>query len=313
MAYDQFQRPGAPPYRCGDSRAPGSLRAWPERAGAGQQEWWKTAEQVASDWQFFSQWSEWWELATAPAFGRANELAGLIASAGEQLALGMAATVETELWRAFRDANPIDDTERGRGRDAAEEMGHRAMAELAGYYLLGTGHGLANITARALAMDPEVHPLLLDAVGTWCPPGSAERRDWLSLNRETVRDLRRVARRSGKQVLVAVAEPVTTLVMDDAWGKLGQLCGAHYHRRRPQSAGVSGVPLTSPWEASGIAAMSLNFGGREYTDGDGLAHDTSDLARRVLDGLAATMKTLLERVRDVLEDAQDRAGRKPRP
>jgi hypothetical protein len=187
------------------------------------------------------------------------------------------------------------------------------MAELAAYHLLGIGHGLANITARALAMDPEVHPLLLDAVGTWCPPGSPEPRDWLSLNRDTVRALRRVARKTGKPSLQAVTEPVTGLVMDDSWNELDQLRGAHYHRRRPQSAGVAGVPMASPWAASGVAAMSLNGGGREYTDGDGLAHDTSDLVRRVLAQLVATMRTLFERVEEVLADAQDRAGRSPRP
>src|SRR5690349_6170707 len=88
--------------------------------------------------------------------------------------------------------------------------------------------------------------------------------------------------------LQAVPEPISGLVKSDGWKKLDRPRGAHCHPRRPQSAGVDGVPLASPWVASG-GVMSLNFGGREYTDGDGLAHDTSDLARRVLALLAGTM------------------------
>ena len=85
------------------------------------------------------------------------------------------------------------------------------------------------------------------------------------------------------------------------------LAGAHYHRRRPQSAGVARVPLASPWVASGMS-MSLNAFGREYTDGDGLAHDTSGLARRVLARLAVTMKALRDRVMATWQDVHDRAA-----
>jgi hypothetical protein len=276
-----------------------------------QEEWSKTAMQVASDWQVFGDLNEWWELATAPAYGRASELVGLIASAGEQFALARAALVETELWRAFRKANPVDATDRGRGCGAGFEMGHRAMAEQAAYYLLGTGHGLVNVTGRALAFDSELHPPLLRRLGTCFPVRSADRKDWVSLNADTTRRLRRVARESGRPPLRAVAGPVSKIINDD-WKELDRRRGGHYHRRRPQSAGVDGVPFASPWVESG-AVWTLDFGGREYTDGDGLAHDTSALARRVLAQLAGTMETLLQRVQDVLADVQDRAGRSSRP
>jgi hypothetical protein len=275
--------------------------------------WWKTAQEVASDWQSISMWAEWWELATAPAVqhGRAHELAGLIASGGEQLALALAALVETELWRSFREANPVDTTERGIGLGAANEMGHRAMAELAAYYLMSTGHGLANITARTLALDSQLHPHLLDALGAWCPVGSTDPRDWLSLNRGTAKALRQVARKSGSPPVQSVIEPITALALSEPWRELESRRGAHYHRRRPQSAGLAGVPFASPWIASG-GAMSLNFGGREYTDGDGLAHDTSDLALRVLAELDGAMETLLARVKAVVDDIHDRARQSSR-
>jgi hypothetical protein len=273
-----------------------------------REEWWQTAERVASDWQSVSVYADFWEFG-APAFeyGRAHELAGLIASSGEQLALALAALAETELWRAFREANPADATEQGKGNGAAQEMCHRSMAELAAYYLLSTGHGLANITARTLALDRELHPHLLDALGTWCPVGSTDPKDWLSLNRDTAKALRRVARKSERPALQLVVEPISALLISDGWNDLDRHRGANYHRRRPQSAGLAGVPLTSPWVASGTV-MSLNAPGREYTDGNGLAHDTSNLARRVLARLVATMETLLEHVQAVRADIQDRAN-----
>lgn len=278
-----------------------------------RQDWWQTAQEVASDWQAVSAYAEFWELgAPAVGYGRAHELAGLLASGGEQLALALAALAETELWRAFREANPVDDSEQGKGRGAAHEMGHRAMAELASYYLLGIGHGLANVAARAMALESTLHPDLLDALGTWCPPGSDDPKDWLSLNRDTARALRRVARRSERPALELLVEPITTLLTDDDWQELNRRRGAHYHRRRPQSAGVAGVPLASPWVASGMS-MSLNAFGREYTDGDGLAHDTSGLARRVLARLAVTMKTLRDRVMSTWQDVHDRSANSQAP
>jgi len=72
------------------------------------------------------------------------------------------------------------------------------------------------------------------------------------------------------------------------------------------------VPLVSPWVASGMS-MSLNAFGREYTDGDGLGHDTSGLARRVLARLAVTMKTLQDRVMATWQDVHDRAANSQAP
>jgi hypothetical protein len=163
----------------------------------------------------------------------------------------------------------------GRVLDAANEMVQRAMAELASYYLLGVGHTVANITARTLALDSDRHPQLLDALGSWFPAYSDESRDWLSLNRDTARSLRRLAK-VGRPTIQAICEPMTTLFQSPEWRELDQLRGAHYHRRRPQSAGVMGVPLTNPW-TSGNGVARMNFGSDQYTDGDNLAMSTTDL------------------------------------
>jgi hypothetical protein len=283
-----------------------------------QKDWWKSAQQVASDWQKASSLADFWELALVPPVqpGRGHELAGLIASGGEQFVLALTALAEAELWNIYRQSTPsevrdLDEMEK-RVVGAAHEMGHRAMAELAAYYLLATGHTIANVTIRAMALDSRLHTVLLDALGGWCPVGSQDPKDWLSLNRDTVRALRRVAKKTPSPAFQALVKPAGALVLSHEWQELGQLRGAHYHRWRPQSAGMSGVPLTSPWVYSN-GTMNMNFGGREYTDGNGLAHDTTDLARRMMSGFTSAMAKLLEQVKAVVAELQSQKGRTQRP
>ena len=173
------------------------------------------------------------------------------------------------------------------------------MSELASYYLLAAGHTVANVTARALALDSRLHGKLLDLLGSWYPANSSEREDWLSLNKETVQQLRRVARQATIPTAKDLAEPPTILLMSQAWQDLDQLRGAHYHRRRPQSAGIAGVPLASPWRLANGAAH-MDGGGGQYTDGDGLADKTTELARRALGDLTSVMQQLLTQVQAVV-------------
>jgi hypothetical protein len=270
------------------------------------------AQDVAADWQTTSWKADFWEVALVPRVqpGRAHELAGLIAAGGEQFALALAALVEAELWRSQRREQPVEALDLGESQKrvlgAAQEMAHRAMAELATHYLLATGHTLANVTVRVLALDTQLHSALLDVLGSWCPVNSASPTDWLSMNRDTIRALRRVARKGSSPTLQVLTQPATELVLSSSWQELDQLRAAHYHRRRPQSAGMSGVPLANPWQFSG-GAMSIGAGRDEYTDGDGLAHETTDLARRVLTGLTAAMKALLEQVNAVVNDMNHRS------
>jgi hypothetical protein len=161
------------------------------------------------------------------------------------------------------------------------------------------------VTVRVLAFDSQLHPALLDAFGGWCPANSEDRKDWLSLNRDTVRTLRRIAKKASAHAIQCVAEPATTLIMASAWQNLDKLRGAHYHRRRPQSAGISGVPLANPWVFSNGTA-TMDAGGREYSDGDGLAYETTDLVRRALSELSSAMEMLLDRVNDVVAEVRHR-------
>jgi hypothetical protein len=270
-----------------------------------EQPWWTAGQRVAMDCQMTSIVARFWEAGLAPAVqrGRSSELAGLIADGGEQFALALAAIGEATLWTACRQADPPDrQTVEGRVLDAGRERAQRALAELASYYLLAVGHRVANVTVRTLALDTSQHPQLLDALGSWFPVDSNDSQDWLSLNRGTVRSLRRVAK-AARPAAQAVADPATRLLQSPEWHELNQLRGAHYHRRRPQSAGVMGVPLASPWTfGDGVARKSL--GADSYTDGDNLAASTTDLARRLSRVVASVIDDLRERVAAVVQETQ---------
>lgn len=163
-------------------------------------------------------------------------------------------------------------------------------------------HRVANVTARTLALDTDRHPQLLDALGSWFPVRSEESRDWLSLNRDTARSLRRLAK-AGSPAVQAIVEPATKLLQSPEWDELNQLRGAHYHRRRSQSAGVMGVSLASPW-AFGDGVVSMNLGADSYTDGDNLARSATDLARRLSGVVTTVMDDLRKRVMAVVEEIQ---------
>jgi hypothetical protein len=292
---------GVLPSRLAAQTEPGAVRQFTELP------WQQHASDVASTWQGISAVHDSWELILVPTVqpGRASELAGLIASGGEQLGLALAALNEAELWTLYRAQYPADpSTLDGRSIQAAQEMSQRAMADLAVHYLLATGHIVANVTARTLALDARLHPVLLDVLGTWNPPGSATARDWLSLNRDTVRSLRRAAGKSALPAHREVAIPATGLVQSPAWQELDQLRGMDYHRRRPQSAGISGVPLANPWQQRG-SVISMNGGGGQYDNGDGLARATAEVAQRAAVVTARAMKALLTTVEAVVSGIND--------
>lgn len=280
-----------------------------------QQRWWVLGQQVSADCQMMSLQSGFWEAGLAPAVqrGRSSELVGLIAGGGEQLALALAALTEAELWNGYRRAKPPDlQSVEGLVLDAAQEMVQRAMAELAGYYLLGVGHTVANVTARTLALHTARHPQLLDAIGSWFLAGSEEPRDWLSLNRDTARSLRRLAS-TARPAIQLIAEPATRLVQSPEWQELSKLRSSHYHRRRPQAAGVLGVPLANPW-SPGDGVVQMRLGADQYTDGDNLAVSTTDLARRlstivatVLDDLRGKVTAAVQEIQAELSQAADAA------
>jgi hypothetical protein len=217
--------------------------------------------------------------------------------------------VRPELWNTHRRDNEDDlSTLNGRVVAAAQEMVHRAMADMATHFLLAAGHALANVTVRTMALDARMHAHILDTLGSPSPVNSQSPRDWLSLNLDTVRQLRRVAKKSANPALQAIPNAATDLVLSRDWQELDQLRGSHYHRRRPQSAGIDGVPFANPWTFSnGVIAM--NFGGGQYTDGDSLAAETTDLARRVIARSSSAFTAMLPMVHAIIAELQQEHGR----
>lgn len=198
------------------------------------------ASRVAGDWQQMSSGVLTFEMAAVlrgVQRDRMTEFVGLTASLGEQLALARSALIEAELWRLKR----LDHD------DLGDEMCHRAIVELFAHFVLGAGHAFANLTARGLALDSAVHGKSIDRFGSSFPPHSDERDDWISLNRGTVRQLRRLARDLRPEASV-LAEPVTRLVNSEGWQRLERRRSVDYHRRRPQSADVVAAPLESLWK-----------------------------------------------------------------
>ena len=101
----------------------------------------------------------------------------------------------------------------------------------------------------------------------------------------------------------AIVGPATTLLQSPEWQEVSQLRGAHYHRRRPQSAGVMGVPLANPWIlGDGVAHMNLGSG--QYGDGDNLAVSMTDLARRLSSVVASVLDDLRDQVTAVAQAIQ---------
>lgn len=247
--------------------------------------------ELGLEWQQLSGLATFWELgATAQGAdeGRAYALAGQMASAGEQLVLAHAAGVEVALWRDVREkAEP----------DVAHEMSMRAMAEAQCLFVIGTGHALANVAVRTLALDPGLRVELVRRFGRTSvkptfDPFSQARADWVSLNHDTCKAIRAVARSHGAQEVIELVEPVAALEHGSTWRALEERRGEDFHRWRPQTHGIQGVARKSPWTRKG-STRSLGLGSPPYEDAGELADQTADLATQGMLALARSMDAFM--------------------
>jgi hypothetical protein len=249
--------------------------------------------QQAGEWQQTAGNATFWELGAVvrgTARDRTYELAGLMASAGEQLALAHAAAVEVALWRDVRkDAEP----------DAAHEMRMRGMAEAQCLFVMGAGHELANLTVRALCLDPTLRADLIKrfthrGASPSFGPFSEKPVDWLSMNPETCKKIRAVAKASAAQEVIKLVEPVTTLGKGQPWRDLVARRGEDFHRWRPQSHGIEGVPRTSPWKQEGESQV-LQVGHPTYEESAKRADETARMATGAMLQLASSMELFVKR------------------
>lgn len=256
----------------------------------------KAARTRAVEWQQRTGDAWFWEMAAAAApEGAAYALAGQMASVGEQLALACSAAVEVALWQ-IRPAAGDDDV-------VVAEMSMRAMAEAQSLFVIGAGHALANVAVRALTLDHKLSAALVQAFarGSSIPtfaPFSERPADWISLNPTSCRHLKKVAQGSGSQNIVALIEPVAELSFGAPWKALVDRRGTDFHRWRPQTHGLQGVPHSTPWrhtpsttEAPGERVLGM--GQPRYEDARGLAHDVADIATDAMFALSDAMNRFL--------------------
>ncbi len=247
----------------------------------------------ALEWQQTAGHAEFWEMGAAAQGAdedRVYALAGRIASAGEQLALAHAGAVEVALWQELRgDSKP----------DPAHEVSMRGMAEAQCLFVMGTGHALANVAVRALALNPSLRSELVKEFqrGGSSPtfaPFSRDRIDWVTLNAGTCKTVRAVAQSCGTQEVIWLIEPVVQFEAGRSWRDLEERRGEDFHRWRPQTHGIDGVPRSSPWSRDG-RTRALGLGHSTYEEARGLADEAARLASEAMIDLARSMKTFLQR------------------
>ena len=243
---------------------------------------------VSGDAQQVSGRVEFWETAAAMRGvqrDRMTELTGLFSSLGEQLALARSALIECSLWQRDRQ----------RQERQHAEMCHRALGDLLTYFCVSSGYSLANITGRLLGLDGRLHPAMIDHLGTVLPPFSTAHDDWLACHTKVVRLLRRIARAAPLQSQQECVDGITNLARTGAWREIHERRALDFHRRRPQSHGVAGVPMRSMWELDPIGggwSLSVHGMGPIYTDGLGLAARSTSVGRAALELLCNTTETV---------------------
>lgn len=240
----------------------------------------------AMSWQQVAGHATFWEMAAQEADeGYAYALAGQMASAGEQLGLAAAAGVEVALWKESQESD---------GPEVAQEMGMRAMAEAQSLFVIGTGHALVNVAVRALSLRIDLKDRLLtiffrEGRSAGFDPFSSVRSDWLSMNGATCKKLRKVAQASGSHEIIELIEPVVGYGLGPTWNDLIKRRGEDFHRWRPQTHGLLGVPRRSPWRHD-PTSRSLGIGTPIYDDAKGLAAEVGRLADDAMLELAGAME-----------------------
>lgn len=182
----------------------------------------------ATEWQTLRAggWFWGWSALIGQEGDRWVELALLIGSVGESVLLAAAAEVEIEaLRRGIKDGT----VHRYYG------MSQRFFAEAEGQFIMGAGHRLANIVARALMADrdyPWGQRGLHDLAHRF--PARAEGRGhWVPMARSAV--LVKIAEASPHDGLKRMARAVAELYRHPVWQRLEDQRGVDFHRWRAES------------------------------------------------------------------------------
>lgn len=154
---------------------------------------------------------------------------------------------------------------------------------------------LANVAGRALSLRQDLKAQLIETffsrnVAGSFDPFSSGRSDWLSMNAPTCKKLRKVAQLTNSQEITDLTEPVISYGLGQTWNELVERRGEDFHRWRPQTHGIQGVPRRSPWRHDDTS-RSLGIGTPIYEDAKGLAEEVGRVAGEAMLELAGAMES----------------------
>lgn len=262
----------------------------PDWVGQARNEaWYENALITAVDWQRLTVYAPWWEFQVHSAghvFNAGSELAGLAGATGELFLVGVTATAEARAWSLYRRAAPLDDSEQGRARDAAREISHRATCDHALWTLVAVGHYAANMALRSVLLSPAASGLADKWKMALGQAAANDRNHWVSLNAGTVEKLgtaiQSVSDVTARTTLSALVDCLDTILRSAPWRRATDYRNQDWHRWRPQSAGMQGVPKAGLWSSEaledGTLAKSMNLGPVPYSEAAELAEKMTGTA-----------------------------------
>ena len=159
---------------------------------------------------------------------------GLAGSVAESIVVCAASEVEIELLR--------------RSGERWVEISGRFFSIASSSELIGVGHRLVNLVARAVSARVAWHQLLVaskdrdvNAFAAIDDPRSSTRAAWLSLNEPTARQLAHALSSVEHDSVQLAAAELVGLATSHEWVRLVETRGDVFHRSRPESSIAAGV------------------------------------------------------------------------
>jgi hypothetical protein len=156
---------------------------------------------------------------------------------------------------------------------------------MCGYYAIGAGHGLINVTLRTLLFSPAsanaIHRVKRYRRADGFPPFSTTTAAWIPFNSDEVDLLWPAASAANDESVTNWFKIVDKLAKDPSWNGLTRRRNEDFHRWRPQSIS-GGVAPRDPWDY-GPGFTSLTG----YTHSQYKPLDPSTLITEAQEGLEA--------------------------
>ncbi|KQR39219.1 hypothetical protein [Microbacterium sp. Leaf159] len=211
--------------------------------------------------------------------GRAIEIFGRAASAGEQLGLALTLSLDARRWLATEDTEV--------------HLPVRALTEMQEYYTLAAAAGLANVILRIGLLHKDIRARIENRWknNAGFHPFSGDRNDWIQFSERAFLVVRGAVDEADAPELQASAEALLRLRRDPRWEDLDRRRSLDYHQWRPQSI-AGGVPAESLWSALADGGREASFPAASQVLPD-LAEvcAESDAALELLGDTAAEIRT----------------------